>query len=253
MSFSQEKRNYLHNKLDEVLRLWFRNAGQGYFNLVVNNGVPEFQFGVYSDMGDGLQPDQEHSSSPQHVRVQASQTPSADARHHHGRRAPRRGPARQARNRRRAAAHQAALTKKVNAEAVVTAAATDTSDTVATTALFPGQGQILGTCHSSPPSPPTVSSLPSVSSSLASNITTTSSTNTTSSVPLPGKPAAVTPTVICNDELVREESGEDDELFTFCGRCLKAFDADSDFGCCSRCVKAYHRSCAAGHTCMSYL
>ena len=83
MSFSQEKRNYLHNKLDEVLRLWFRNAGQGYFNLVVNNGVPEFQFGVYSDMGDGLQPDQEHSSPPQHVRVQTSKTPSADARYRH--------------------------------------------------------------------------------------------------------------------------------------------------------------------------
>ena len=262
MSFSQEKRNYLHSKLDEVLRLWYRNAGQGYFNLAINDGVPEFQFGVYLDMGDGLHDNQEHSQPPQHVHAQASKSPHADIKHRHGR-GPRRSPARQARNRRRAAAHQAALASKTAAESVVTAAATDnSSDTAAAapTALFPGQGQILGTvarttCHPSPP-PPTVCttlsvvvpSLTSVKCSLVSNITT----STTSSVPLPGQPA-VTPPVLCNDELEGDESGDDDELFTFCGRCLKPFDADSDFGCCSRCVKAYHRSCAAGHICMSYL
>ena len=49
MSFSNDKRNYLHSKLDEVIRLWFRKTGQGYFNLVVNDGEPEFQHGVYLD------------------------------------------------------------------------------------------------------------------------------------------------------------------------------------------------------------
>ena len=64
MSFTQEKRNYLHSKLDEVLRLWSRNSGQGYFNLVVNGGIPEFQFGVNLDMSDGLQPEHSPPSQP---------------------------------------------------------------------------------------------------------------------------------------------------------------------------------------------
>ena len=245
MSFSQEKRDYLHFKLDEILRLWSRNAGQGYFNLVVNGGIPEFQFGVNLDMGDGLQP--EHPPPPQQAHVPTRQDPHAAARHG---RVPRRGPARQERNRRRAAAHQAALASKA-ATAETAVAASDNNESLPAV-LFPGQGYILGTAvktnYHVPPPPPTpvvplvisTTTSTSVSSSLTSNITITT--------PLPGKPA-----VICKDELEGESEEEDDTLFTFCGRCLKSFDSDSDYGCCSRCVKAYHRSCAAGHTCMSYL
>ena len=67
MAFSHEKRHYLHAKLDEVLHLWYRNAGQGYFNLVVNNGKPEFQFGVHLDMNDRLQSDHRYPSPKGHV------------------------------------------------------------------------------------------------------------------------------------------------------------------------------------------
>ena len=238
MSFSQEKRNYLHSKLDEILRLWSRNSGQGYFNLVVNGGIPEFQFGVNLDMSDGLQP--EHSPPPQPVRVPTRQDPPTSAGHS---RVPRRGPARQARNRRRAAAHQAALASKAAAaETTVAAVVTDNNKTVPAV-LFPGQGYILSSAGKVvPPPPPTPGPVVVSSMTSTSNITTT----TTNSAPLPGKPA-----FICKDELEgeSEEEDEDDTLFTFCGRCLKSFDNDS--GCCSRCVKAYHRSCAAGHTCMS--
>ena len=60
MSFSKDKRNFLHAKLGEIIRLWYQNAGQGYFNLVVNDGEPEFQYGVHLDMCDGLQPEHPH-------------------------------------------------------------------------------------------------------------------------------------------------------------------------------------------------
>ena len=36
MSVSKDKRNYWYAKLDEVLHLWYQNAGQGYYNLVMN-------------------------------------------------------------------------------------------------------------------------------------------------------------------------------------------------------------------------
>jgi hypothetical protein len=239
--FTQDKRNYLHSRLDEVIRLWFRNTGQGYFNLVVNDGEPEFQYGVHLDLCDGLQPEHPQPTQPQQLRSGQ-----------HGVR--RRGPARQARDRQRAAAHQAA-------KAAASAA------THVPAVIFPGVGQTLGMAAKPtlplplskgavfPPYPapavsstlPVVSSMASVSSSLTTNITTT-----TSSLSQPLTTPVAVP-VTCRDEVVNESDDEVDEQFTFCGQCLKSFDSSSTFGGCPRCMKAYHQSCAKGHTCLSYL
>ena len=261
MSFSNDKRNFLHEKLDEILRLWFRNAGQGYFNLVVNDGEPEFQYGVHLDMCDGLQP--EHHHQPPLPR----QPPHPG---HDGAR--RRGPGRQARNRLRAAAHQAAKAAALAANpAKATAVPAAAPTTVAAPAnIFPGEGQKLGTAANptiplplqkgasfpSFPAPavcstlpiPTVSSLSSVSSSM------TSSTTLTTTVSQAPRTSVVAP-IICRDELVKESDDDEEieEQFTFCGQCLKSFDSDPMLGCCPRCMKAYHRSCSSGHTCMSYI
>jgi hypothetical protein len=141
MSFSNDKRNYLHEKLDEILRLWYRKAGQGYFNLVVNDGKPEFQYGVHLDMCDGLQPEHHHQPPPPRQPLQPG---------HDGAR--RGGPVPQARNRLRAAAHQAAKAAALAANpAKVTAVPAAAPTTVAApakifpaTRKFPGEGQVVG-------------------------------------------------------------------------------------------------------------
>ena len=167
MSFSNDKRNYLHSKLDEILRLWYRNAGQGYFNLVVNDGEPDFQYGVYLDMRDGLQPEHHH------------QPPLPRQPPHHGQDgARRRGPGRQARNRMRAAAHQAA-----KAAALTANLAKATATSVAAPAnIFPGEGQLLGIA-ANPTLPLPISKGAAFPSSAAQPVCSTLTIPTVSSCP----------------------------------------------------------------------
>ena len=259
MSFSNEKRNFLHAKLDEIIRLWYQNAGQGYFNLVVNDGEPEFQCGVHLDMCDG-QPEHPHQPTP-------SRQPPQPA-HHGGVR--HQGPGRKARNRLRAAAHQGAKSAALAANpSKATAVPAAAPTTVAASAnKFPGEGQTLGAAASPtlplplpkgaaflPFSAPAVCSTLSVVSSMSSvSSSMTSTTTMTTSLSQAPRTSVVAPT-ICRDELVNESDDEEaiDDQFTFCGQCLKKFDSSSVFGCCPLCMKAYHRSCATGHTCMAYL
>ena len=86
----------------EIIRLWYQNAGQGYFNLVVNDGEPEFQYGVHLDMCDGLQP--EHPHQPTLPRQPPQPAHHGGVRHQ--------GPGRKARNRLRAAANPGQATVK---------------------------------------------------------------------------------------------------------------------------------------------
>ena len=103
---------------------------------MVNDGEPDFQFGVNLDMCDGLQPEHHHQPSP----PRQPPHPGQDG-------ARRRGPGRQARNRLRAAAHQAAKAAALAAnpgKATAVPAAAQTS-VAAPANIFPGEGQLLGT------------------------------------------------------------------------------------------------------------
>ena len=90
--FSLSKRDFLHQKLDELLRVWARASGQGSFYLTVADGFPDFQFAIYLDFDDVSAPE-------------ANLHPHNHPQHH--KRKPR-GPAQQAKNRKRAADYQAA-------------------------------------------------------------------------------------------------------------------------------------------------
>ena len=59
-TFSHQKRNFLHHKLDDVLHLWAMGSGQGTFHLSVCDGIPNFQCGLHLDFQDvaGSVPDQ---------------------------------------------------------------------------------------------------------------------------------------------------------------------------------------------------
>ena len=87
-SFTHQKRLFLLNKLDEVLKLWASGSGQGCFNFGVKNGNPTLQYNLQLDMEDlcGTVPAHYQPPQPRH-----------------------RGPARRARDRQRAAQHQAAI------------------------------------------------------------------------------------------------------------------------------------------------
>ena len=90
--FSLSKRDFLHQKLDELLRVWARASGQGNFYLTVADGSPDFQFAIQLDFDDASAPEANfhpHNHPQHHVRKP-------------------RGPAQQAKNRKRAADYQAA-------------------------------------------------------------------------------------------------------------------------------------------------
>ena len=121
-TFSFTKRDFLHSKLDEVLRLWHRGSGQGSFTFNINDGDPTFQFGLHLDFEDGS------GSEPTHHQTQPQQHHSGPPRHV----VRRRGPAKQAKNRQRAAEYQAAKAAKEAAPA-------------SSAYKFPGEGKPVGT------------------------------------------------------------------------------------------------------------
>ena len=91
--FSQDKRNFIHKQLDEVIFLWARGTGQGTFVFTINDGIPELQLGIQLGLED----------APGHHQ---QQLPCQHQHHLTPRR--QRGPARRQRDRQRAARHQAA-------------------------------------------------------------------------------------------------------------------------------------------------
>ena len=172
-NFSHQKRVFLLNKLDEVIKLWASGSGQGSFSFSVDNGTPNLKYGLQLGMLDVVVP-----THRQHQRAAA-----------HGRR--HRGPSRVARDRQRAANHQAAIAAKQ---------------------VFPGRGQAVGSAAKpvlpiplkkgdilpsqiliTPPSLPPVSAVASTVSPVVT--TTASSVVTTAASPVMTKKASPVVTI----------------------------------------------------------
>ena len=247
-SFSLQKRGFLHTKLDEILRVWDRGLGKGSFFFSINNGLPDFQFGLQLDLLDVSGP------------TQPSQTGSAVPPPRPVRR---RGPARRERDRQRAARHHAAQ-----------AAAAASADKVA---KLPGVGRTVGSAARpslpiplengavSPPPPPLVSTLPPASTIptlTTTNVATPSivqpdpmvvptmhvsapvATTTASIASLPTMSVAtslLSPALVrVRDELHSESESEDDEQLTpgtrlmlsACALCHQPFTSTSGPGYC---------------------
>ena len=69
-SFSFPKREFLHSKLDEVIKLWARGFGQGSFYFTVNDGTPTLQCGLLLELEDEPEPGPphplQHNQQPPH-------------------------------------------------------------------------------------------------------------------------------------------------------------------------------------------
>ena len=255
-TFSLPKRDFLHSKLDEIIRLWHRGSGQGTFFFSVSDGNTNFQSGIQLDF------DQVSDEPPHH--------PSHHPRHphsHHQGGARRRGPARRARDRVRAAKYQAA--QAATAGLVQTRVPSN----------FPGEGKILGTAAKPvlplplpngsffpPPVTSTVCSTlttQSVTSTVCSTLTTQSVSPSTlvntpivsaqaASFPLRSSTTSVTAPVTPRDEILSESEEEVDEIFHSCGHCHTSFDSRSPPTYCPLCQKCYHIPCGTGHQCLSF-
>ena len=217
-SFTFPKRNYLHSKLDEILRLWHRGSGQGSFSFAINDGEPSFQFAINLDFEDvsvtePSQPGCHHTPPSQH----SSAPLQSGVRR-------RKGPAKLAKNRKRAADFQAAKA----AAAVATAA-----DTPSAAISFPGVGRVVGTGSGPtlplplskgaffpppPPQPPTLACTTLTSSAITSTNSSTSTAATSFSNPVPVQQ-------VMNEVIT--DSDDDDELINSCGRCLSGYDSRS--------------------------
>ena len=246
-SFSFLKRNFLHNKLDEVLRLWHRGSGQGSFFFAINDGEPSFQFAINLDFEDVSVPE---PSQPGHGHHHPSHHPSAPLQSG-GRR--RKGPAKLAKNRQRAANFQAAK---------AAAAAATAADTPAPVTSFPGIGRAVGSASGptlplplskgdyfpSPPIPPTSVCTMLPSSTTTSTVAATSTVNTTA--------AATSFSNHVNqvmNEVLTDSDDDDDELVNSCGRCLSGYDSRSGPAYyCPMCRQYYHLACGNGHQCISF-
>jgi hypothetical protein len=228
-TFTFDKRNFLHQKLDEILHSWARKSGHGTFFLSVTDGVPNFQFGLQLDLSDAGS-----ASEPLHQ--------SVHQQHQHQRR----GLAKQARNRARAAKYQAA-------KAASTAAASAVS-----TNVFPGQGQIVGAA------PKPVISLPlkigdvfppsSTNSSTpapSSNSVVSSPPNSTSKVQLTNFAGPVK----CRDAVLSDDSDDEteEEQFYTCGQSSQDIENNSPSYYCPLCMKCFHVQCITGHKCISFM
>ena len=240
-SFTFPKRNYLHSKLDEILRLWHRGSGQGSFFFSINDGEPSFQFAINLDFEDVSAPE---PPQPVHHHPQPSQHPSANLQSGVRRR---KGPAKLAKNRKRAANFQAA-------KAAATAAAVIS---------FPGVGRVVGTGTGPTlplplskgdyfPPPPTSSVCTTLtSSSTTSTMAATSSgtSNTTTAATSSSNPVNVNE--VMNEVLT--DSDDDDELLNSCARCLCGFDSRSGPAYYDPvCTKHYHLTCGNEHQCVSF-
>ena len=51
-NFSPSKRQFLHQKLDETIRVWQRGSGKAYFIFIINDGRPDFEFCTKLDFSD---------------------------------------------------------------------------------------------------------------------------------------------------------------------------------------------------------
>ena len=231
-TFTFPKRDFLHAKLDEVLKIWLRGSGKACFMLSLEDGTPNFQHWIQLSLED----DSPASGLPQ------SQNPTKPL--------PRkRGPAKQAKNRQRAAAYQAARAASANQTAAVSVASSSISrlavsatpsakSVVAVPAVsespsrnkFPGVGRPVGTA-----SGPTLP-LP-LSNSVSLTLENTAPAITVSSSSLPSVPSTVvsstvntqglimaatsqpalsmTPPVRCRDEIASDSDEEHDEIFDY--------------------------------------
>ena len=71
-NFSHQKRIFLLNKLDEVIRIWASDTGSGSFSFSVKDGVPCLQFGVQLEMQDVFGPEPGHNlHHPQQPQTEA--------------------------------------------------------------------------------------------------------------------------------------------------------------------------------------
>ena len=129
-NFTFPKREFLHSKLDEVLRLWHRRSGQGTFYFTINDGTPSFQCGISLDFEDLPGTDHHH----QQHQPQAPHCPPPPPR----KRSP--GPARRARDRTRAAKKKAAKATAAAPAAPAAPAfpANPAAPAVPATSIFPG-------------------------------------------------------------------------------------------------------------------
>ena len=248
-SFTNQKRLFLLNKLDEIIKLWASGSGQGSFNFTVKNGTPNLQCGIQLEMEDVR------------VRVADPVHPYQHNPHHHQavqRR--RRGPARRSRDRQRAANHQAGL---------------------AAAAKFPGTGFAVGSAAkpslpiplrkgdvfpSKPPTTPQISLTPG--SPVVSTVPTVTSSKAScsgSSGPtlLLANTSMLSPAMVkVRDEVVSDsEESEDEELtpitrqiLAACARCLQPFTSSSGPGYCPQCDQCYHTECGREHReqCMAF-
>ena len=235
-TFTMDKRQFLHCKLDEILRMWDRRTGKGSFIFILKDGTPDFEFCSKLDLSDVSLP---HPN-------QATQHPRR-----------RRGPARRERDRQRAARHQAAISAKA------AAAATASSS-------FPGVGQQIGRGSGPtlplplqkgdvlPPIPsntvctwlsPTSNFTPStVCTTLSSTtVSPTVITSTTSTRPLSTPVVAPTMDMDC-----QEQDSDSDDSDDPCRRCQRHFDRRSNPTGCPRCLYVFHRTCLSGHQCVSF-
>ena len=157
-NFTHQKRLFLLNKLDEIIKFWATGSGHGSFNFTVKDGIPSLQCDIklaMEDIGEGTDP--VHHNQHKHAHVCR----------------PRQcGPARQAKDRLRAAKHQAAL-----AAATVSVVKLSDNDATAITAPVPAVSTSTLSSVSSVPNPASTSSV-------ASSQMTTTTTSYSLSMPL---------------------------------------------------------------------
>jgi hypothetical protein len=242
-TFTMAKRQYLHSKLDEILRVWDRGTGVGSFIFIVKNGIPDFEFCTKLNFTNVSPPVNSHPHQ---------------SNYRHGQRR-HRGPGRRERDRLRAAKHQAALAAQTAAAAVPAS-------------KFPGKGQVIGNGTKPtlpiplqkgdvfPPhhSLPTTMVCTTLSNTLSSTVATSVVTPSSLSTSLPITPAPV-PVVVSTiaghvfDDNVEANNGasNDDNDDDTCARCEKHFDRRSNpTGCCI-CWHVFHAKCLPGHQCVS--
>ena len=239
-TFTMDKRQYLHSKLDEVLRVWDRGTGKGSFIFIIKDGTPDFEFCSKLDFLDD-------SAAPEHPRHQP---------HHsnHSQFVPRRhrGPARRERDRQRAARHQAALAAKT--AAVVPAAS------------FPGEGKRVG--NGTRPTLPIplqkgdVFPPPQNFSTVCTTLSTTPSTTVATSLSSVSAPVTstspsilqpLTTPMVVSTMVPDADSGDVSDEDEPCGRCKKHFDGRSNPTGCPLCLNVYHSTCKPGHKCLSFV
>ena len=251
-TFSFPKRDYLHAKLDEILRLWHRGSGQGSFSFNVSDGDPNFQFGIQLDLEDGSgselpqnqnQPYQPHSGPPRH-------------------RVRRRGPAKQAKNRQRAADYQAAkqaasasLAYKFPGEGkpVGTAPGPTLPLPLSKGAVFPPPAATFTPVCSTLTSTAPTMVMTSMTYSSASTVNTTTNTTSTKAATSFSLPVTA-PRLRCRDELLSDSDGDyetDDEEgpLSDCALCSQPFTSSLGPGYCPPCAKYYHTECGRLHNC----